>query len=77
VQNGAEISVSANINFIESENERGNIYRANYHLRKLGLDPRPPYQSAAVDALKRPIGALSMGTRAAVRGARKVLRRGV
>jgi hypothetical protein len=73
VQNGPDISVSLNINFLPSENERGNIYRANYHLRKLGLSPRPPFQSPLVDTLKRPIGALSYHARGTYRAARAAL----
>jgi hypothetical protein len=53
VQNGAEVSVSLNINFHYHDELLADVYRANYWLRRLGLDPTPPRQSATLDGLKR------------------------
>lgn len=52
VKNGPDVSVSVSVNF-ELPNERlGNIYRTNHYLRKLGLRPTPPGQSALLDTTK-------------------------
>lgn len=59
VQNGDNISVSVSINYHSYDREYNHLYSLNYYLRKkLGWNPRPPFQSATVDALKRPLGAL-------------------
>jgi hypothetical protein len=52
VENDDNISVSLNVNVQFKDTLRANTYRANYALRTLGLTPRPPGQSAAVDYIK-------------------------
>jgi len=52
LQNGDNISVSLNLNFQYRDSLRANIYRANFLLRQLGLDPKPPFESAALDRVK-------------------------
>ena len=52
VQNGPEVSVSLNVNFDYHDRLVGDIYRANYWLRKAGLRPRPPHTSIQGDKLK-------------------------
>jgi len=51
VQNNDEISVSLSLNF-EFPHWRKDLYRANYHLRKLGLQPQSPGKSTLEDAFK-------------------------
>lgn len=52
LQNGDDISVSVNQNF-QYRNERlANIYRANYYLRKMGVNPLPPGHSVLKDRFK-------------------------
>ncbi len=52
VENLDEVSVSLSLNF-ELPRARGpDIYLANYHLRRLGMAPRPPGHSRLVDGLK-------------------------
>ena len=75
IQNGPDVSISVNINFLPSDNERANIYRANYHLRQIGLDPRPPFQSSFADACKRPLGQACYRLRQAYRATRGAMRR--
>jgi nitrate reductase cytochrome c-type subunit len=41
LQNGDDISVSINQNFQFKNEKYANIYRANYYLRKFGLNPTP------------------------------------
>jgi hypothetical protein len=53
VQNGPEPSVSLSVNFEFAGRERSDVYRANYYLRQLGLDPRPPGTSELGDRVKR------------------------
>jgi hypothetical protein len=52
VENDDNISVSLNVNVQFKDTLRANTYRANHTLRTLGLTPRPPGQSPAVDYLK-------------------------
>jgi hypothetical protein len=52
VKNGDNVSISLNINMHFHDMYRGNIYRANHYLRKAGLNPTPPGQSKAKDAIK-------------------------
>ncbi len=75
IRNGDNVSISVNINFLPPDSERGHIYRANYHLRQLGLTPTPPFRSPIRDAVKRPLGGLSFVARNAYRQARTKLRR--
>ena len=53
VKNGDDISISLNVNFQYRDTARANVYRMNYLLRKAGLKPTPPGQSAAKDAFKK------------------------
>ncbi len=52
VQNGDGISVSVSINFQFKDWTRANIYRTNYFMRRLGLNPIPPGRSDWKDSLK-------------------------
>lgn len=52
VQNDDNVSISVSVNFQFRDYMRGNIYRANYALRKLGLRPKPPGQSGLSDSVK-------------------------
>ena len=52
VQNGSDISVSMNVNFQYRDTMRANLYRLNFVLRKMGLEPTPPGTSAAKDKAK-------------------------
>jgi hypothetical protein len=52
LQNSENISVSLNINFQYRDSMRANVYRANFLLRKLGLNPTPPFRSTALDRMK-------------------------
>jgi hypothetical protein len=58
VQNGAQISVSININFdLRSAHHRLKpIYKVNRYLRRVGLQPTPPGRSALLDGVKAAIG---------------------
>jgi hypothetical protein len=52
VQNGDNISVSLNVNFQYRDTMRANLYRLNFILRKMGIQPTPPGQSLAKDRVK-------------------------
>src|SRR5581483_7608500 len=52
LQNGDDISISLNLNFRFSDRVAGNLYRANYVLRRMGITPTPPGQSHIGDAVK-------------------------
>jgi hypothetical protein len=56
LKNGDNISISVSINYHGYDSERGAIYRTNHYLRRLSLNPTPPFRSPVVDHLKRPIG---------------------
>ncbi|MEH2055448.1 MAG: cupin-like domain-containing protein [Nostoc sp.] len=53
VKNGSNVSVSFSINFcMRSFDLQARIYQINHYLRKLGLEPTPPGQSAIKDYAK-------------------------
>ncbi|MEJ1976359.1 MAG: hypothetical protein WDN49_09925 [Acetobacteraceae bacterium] len=53
VQNGDEMSVSISINYdLRSNEQRAKVFRLNSQLRRLGLSPAGPGQSAWLDAGK-------------------------
>ncbi len=68
LQNGDDISITVSINFQFLDQERASLYRANFFLRKLGIDPVPPWVSPARDAWKRPFGDLAYRIRQVTRG---------
>jgi hypothetical protein len=72
VQNGPEVSVSLNVNVDFDDAVWGDVYRCNYVLRKLGLRPAPPGQSALRDAVKRSL----YGSARALRRSAQPSRRG-
>jgi hypothetical protein len=52
LENGNNVSVSMNINFQFQDHVWGNIYKANYFLRKAGLNPKGPGGNPLVDRVK-------------------------
>ncbi|MEO6829457.1 MAG: hypothetical protein ABI164_06570 [Acidobacteriaceae bacterium] len=52
LENGDDISVSVNQNIQYRNDKLANVYRANYYMRKVGLNPLPPGQSRLQDRLK-------------------------
>jgi len=52
LQNDDNVSVSLSVNFQFKDPMRANAYRANYWLRKLGLNPTPPGKSPILDSIK-------------------------
>jgi len=76
VKNGSSVSVSVSINF-EWKNELiPNVYRANYLLRRLGAQPRPPGKSRLSDDVKSALIAVGfVPLRQAARGSVRLVRR--
>jgi hypothetical protein len=58
LKNDDNISISVSINYHNYDSERAAIYRTNYYLRRLGLNPTPPFRSPMLDQLKRPVGVM-------------------
>jgi hypothetical protein len=52
VKNSDNVSVSVSINFKRVRNDAIGAYRANYFARKMGIQPKAPGTSPAVDRLK-------------------------
>ncbi len=52
LENDDNISISLSVNFQFDDALRANAYRANFLLRKLGMHPKPPGESAALDTAK-------------------------
>jgi Cupin-like domain len=52
VQNGDNISVSLNVNFQYRDTMRANLYRLNFLLRRMGIQPTPPGVSRGKDKFK-------------------------
>jgi len=59
LKNDDNVSVSLSVNFTWRDSELANVYRANHLLRKLGMKPSPPGQSAIKDGAKKAIIAAS------------------
>jgi hypothetical protein len=71
VRNKNNISVTLSVNFQFRENYPAHVYRANYLLRKVGIEPKPPGHSKIRDRLK----CLAMNTTyVPIRGVRRLLR---
>jgi len=68
LRTGDRAAVSLGVNFHYLEHYRANVYRANYALRRLGLQPTPPGQSAFRDALKRAVVGPALVVRRQFRG---------
>ena len=51
-ENSDNVSVSVSINFKRVRNDAIGAYRANYFARKMGIQPKAPGTSPAVDRLK-------------------------
>lgn len=63
LRNGPEPSISVNVNVVYVGRERAHAYRANYHLRRLGLKPTPSNRLLLLDLAKQPLGAAAHGAR--------------
>jgi hypothetical protein len=55
VKNGDSPSVSLSVNFEFRARTRSDVYRTNFYLRRLGMEPTPPGQSEIKDAVKRAV----------------------
>ena len=55
LRNGKNVSVSLNVNFSFHDSLLGNIYRANYYLRRRGVKPTPPGVNRVSDRIKSAI----------------------
>jgi hypothetical protein len=53
LKNDNNVSISLSVNFQYHDSYRADLYRVNHSLRRLGLRPVPPGQSAWRDAVKR------------------------
>ena len=73
LQNDNNVSISLSVNFTMRDSERANVYRANYMLRKLGMNPVPPFKSPLKDGLKNAMMSASfVPARSAKRAIRKL-----
>jgi hypothetical protein len=76
VKNDNNISVSLSINFEWRDESLYNVYRANYFLRKLGMQPAPPGRSPLRDGVKHTVMAAGfVPARTTSRNAVRFLRR--
>ena len=53
LQNKDNVSISLSISYQYKDWKRKNVYQANYYLRKMGMNPTSPGQSAVLDYTKR------------------------
>ncbi|HLW72177.1 MAG TPA: cupin-like domain-containing protein [Candidatus Binataceae bacterium] len=67
VQNDDNVSITLSINFQFHDSDRANKYRANYYLRKLGINPAPPGRYPRRDAVKAFAYRATMALRSRVR----------
>jgi len=76
VKNDANVSVSLSVNFEWKDELVYNVYRANYFLRKMGVQPTPPGRSRVTDSLKNSVMGLGfVPVRDAAKRAVRFLRR--
>ena len=52
LENHDNVSISLSVNFQFRDSLKANAYRANYLLRRLGIQPRPPGQAEWLDRIK-------------------------
>ncbi|WP_395667000.1 cupin-like domain-containing protein [Methylocella sp.] len=68
VQNHDSVSVTLSLNMEYSHWRCADVYFANYHLRRLGLSPKPPGRAPLADAAKgAAVGALRVAKKTAQR----------
>ncbi len=73
LQNDDNVSISLSVNFTLKDSERANLYRANYFLRKAGLQPDPPFTSPVGDVMKNvAMSASYVPARSAIRAIRRL-----
>lgn len=74
VENADDVSVSININFdlVSIHHRLRSVYRINRLVRRLGLEPTPPGESAFRDAVKK---VASLGTNLVLGSVRKAIKR--
>jgi hypothetical protein len=76
VKNDNNISVSFSINFEWRDETVPNVHRANFFLRKMGLQPQPPGASRSLDRIKATAAGVGfVPARFAARGAVRFARR--
>ena len=72
LQNDDNVSISLSVSFTMKDSERANIYRANHMLRRIGLDPTPPFRSALRDGVKNAVMSASY---VPIRSVKRTIRR--
>jgi hypothetical protein len=69
LKNDDNISVTLSVNFQFIDSVRRDIYRTNYYLRKLGINPCPPGRSAVRDRAKAMAFSTAQAARQAIKSA--------
>lgn len=75
LKNGDNVSVSMNVNFVFHDSEWGNIHKANYYLRKRGLQPTPAGVHPTIDRAKSAVMTAGQKMKHIVRGSEYVPKR--
>ncbi len=75
LQNGNNVSVSMNVNFVFHDSEWGNIHKANYYLRKRGIKPGRPGENVLADRAKSTIFSAGQRMKHVLRGSEYVPKR--
>ncbi len=75
LQNANNVSVSMNVNFVFHDSEWGNIHKANYYLRKRGLQPAPAGVNPTIDRAKSAVITAGQRMKHMVRGSEYVPQR--
>ena len=70
LKNDNNVSVSLSVNFQFVDSMRADIYRANYFIRRLGLNPLPPGLNSSRDKLKALVMNTAIGARRILSGKR-------
>jgi D-lyxose ketol-isomerase len=75
LKNGNNVSVSMNVNFVFHDSEWGNIHKANYYLRKRGIQPAPAGTHPLADRAKSAVISVGQRMKHLVRGSDYVPKR--
>ena len=68
LKNANNVSVSMNVNFVFHDSEWGNIHKANYYLRKRGMNPAPAGVHPLADSAKSTVMSIGQRVKHMVKG---------
>ena len=71
LKNGDDVSITLNVNFQFHDTEIANLYKANYYLRRAGLEPTQPGRNRTADRAKALAFTAALGVKRKLRKGRR------